>query len=300
MTFSICLLVHVCNIADDTTPYACDADLSTLLHNVEGDAASALIWFDANYMKLNQSKCHFMIASGSPEYMWFKVGDQVIWESSQEKLLGITIDKSLKFDQHVINICNKASAKVTALSRLIKIVPLEKKKILMNSFIESQFSYCPLIWMFCLSRKLNKRINRIQERGLRIVYQDYTSSFEELLKKDESVCIHHRNIQLVAIEMFKVKNNLIPDILKYIFQFNTNPAVKKTFLIPNANNEYMGKLSLRWFGPVVWETMLPESYKNITVLEKFKEDIKKWIPNNCVCRLCKNYIDKVGFIETFE
>ena len=63
---------------------------------------------------------------------------------------------------------------------------------------------------------------------------------------------------------------------------------------------HMGKLSLRWFGPVVWETMLPESYKSITTLEKFKEDIKKWIPDNCECRLCKEYLSKVGFIKTFE
>ena len=170
----------------------------------------------------------------------------------------------------------------------------------MKSFIESQFSYCPLIWMFCLSRKLNNRINHIQERGLRIVYQDYTSSFEELLKKDESVCIHHRNIQLVAVEMFKIKNDLCPEIMKYIFKRVEDPKSTNTFLIPNVNSEYMGKLSLRWFGPVVWETMLPISFKNITTLKKFGDEIKKWIPNNCECRLCKNYVAKVGFIKTFE
>ena len=170
----------------------------------------------------------------------------------------------------------------------------------MNSFIESQFSHCPLVWMFCLSRKLNGRINRIHERGLRIVYQDYTSSFEELLVKDETVCIHHRNIQLVAIEMFKIKNNLCPEIMKYIFKRVENPKSTKTFLIPNVNSEYMGKLSLRWFGPVVWENMLPESFKSITALEKFQSEIKKWVPNNCECRLCKEYVPKVGFTKTFE
>ena len=298
--FYLFVNTNVCNIADDTTPYACDVDLPTLLHNLESDAASAVMWFDANYMKLNQSKCHFIIASHSSEHMWINVGGQIIWESNQEKLLGSTIDKNIKFDKHLTNICKKASAKVTALSRLVKIVPLEKKKILMNSFITSQFSYCPLIWMFCYSRKLNKRINHIHERGLRMVYQDYTSSFGDLLIKDGSVCIHHRNIQLVAVEMFKVKHGLCPKILKYLFQFNTNPEVEKTFLIPNVNNEYMGKLSLRWFGPVVWEIMLPESYKHITTLETFKEDIKKWVPDNCRCRLCKNYVGQVGFIETFE
>ena len=72
----------------------------------------------------------------------------------------------------------------------------------MNSFIESQFSFCPLLWMFNGSRRLNNMIDRIQERGLRIVYRDYISSFEDLLKKNESVTIHHRNIQLAAVEMY--------------------------------------------------------------------------------------------------
>ena len=61
--------------------------------------------------------------------------------------------------------------------------------------------------MFC-SRKMNNKINYIHERALRLVYEDYKTSFEELLSKDNSVSIHHRNIQDVAIEMFKVKNDL--------------------------------------------------------------------------------------------
>ena len=61
-------------------------------------------------------------------------------------------------------------------------------------------------------------------------------------------------------------------------------------------SEYMGKLSLRYFGPVVWETMLPEKYKDIDNLGKFQDDIKGWIPD-CKCRLCKTYVASVGFIE---
>ena len=166
----------------------------------------------------------------------------------------------------------------------------------MNAFIESLFSYCPLVWMFCNSRRLNKRINHIHERGLRIVHEDYTSSFSELLKINGSVSIHHRNIQLVAILMFKVNNGLCPEIMRDLFQLNADPNSRTTFVIPKVKGEYMGKLSLRYFGPVVWETMLPESYKGITGLEKFKNDIKDWIPV-CNCRLCKNYIAGLGFTE---
>ena len=103
----------------------------------------------------------------------------------------------------ISNICKKASAKVTVPARLVKLVPFERKQILMTSFIISQFSYCPQIWMFC-SGKMNRKINYIHERALRLVYEDYTSSFNDLLVKDESVCIHHRNIQSVAIVMFKI------------------------------------------------------------------------------------------------
>ena len=82
-------------------------------------------------MKSNQSKCHFIMPSNSPEELfWIRVGEQVIWESQHEKLLGLELDKELKFHQHVKNICKKASAKVTALARLIKVVPLQKKSYL--------------------------------------------------------------------------------------------------------------------------------------------------------------------------
>ena len=146
--------------------------------------------------------------SNSPEHFWIRVGEQVIWESRHEKLLGLGVDKELKFHEHVKTICKKASAKLTALARMIKILPLERKKILFNSFVKSQFSHCPLVWMFNLSIVLNSRIDRLHERGLRIVYNDYTSSFDDLLIKNGSVRIHHRNIQLVAVEMYKVKNDL--------------------------------------------------------------------------------------------
>ena len=126
--FFLFLNTEVCNIADDTTPYACNADLHTLMHNLESDVASAIMWFDANFMKLNQPKCHLLLSSSSPEHLWIQVGEQIIWESLYEKLLGVTIDKDLKLKTHVQNICNKASAKVTALARLIKVVSMKRKK----------------------------------------------------------------------------------------------------------------------------------------------------------------------------
>ena len=79
----------------------------------------------------------------------------------------------------------------------------------MKAFIASKFGYCLLVWMFH-RKKLNSRVNKLHERALRIVYEDYASLLIELLKKDNSTTTHNRNIQLLATELFKVKNGLYP------------------------------------------------------------------------------------------
>ena len=80
---------------------------------------------------------------------------------------------------------------------------LSKKKILMNSFFKSLFSYCPLIWM-CLNRTINNKINHLHERYLQVIYNDNISSFKVLLERDGSAPIHNSNLQIFATEMFKV------------------------------------------------------------------------------------------------
>ena len=82
----------------------------------------------------------------------------------------------------------------------------------MEAFIESQFGYCPLAWMF-QSRSLNNKINRIHERALRITYNDKSSSFENLLEKDNSVTIHHKNIKILATETYKFLQGLSHHLL---------------------------------------------------------------------------------------
>ena len=77
---------------------------------------------------------------------------------------------------------------------------------------------------------MNKRINFIHERSLRIVYDDYDTTLEDLLKKDNSVSIHHRNVQKVSIEMLKVKHNLCPEFIQNIFhQKKSTTRSKATF-----------------------------------------------------------------------
>ena len=113
-----------------------------------------------------------------------------------ERLLGIDIDCKLSFENQINHVRSKTRAKIKVLAIIALFLNKTKRKLLMNAFFESQFSCYPLSWMFH-SRTLNNKINRLHERCLRIIYNDNTSSFTDLLEIDNSVSVHHRNIQVL-------------------------------------------------------------------------------------------------------
>ena len=66
--------INVCNYADDTTFYACDSDFHNLISRLEHDSVLAIKWFERNYMKLNQDKCHLLISGNKYERVWANIG----------------------------------------------------------------------------------------------------------------------------------------------------------------------------------------------------------------------------------
>ena len=99
-------------------------------------------------MKPNEDKCHFLLSRCKHEMMFAKIGQCRIGESEKQELLGVTIDKHLKFEEHIVKQCKKAGQKLSALARVCNNLNQERRRTLMKKFIESQFGYCPLIWMF--------------------------------------------------------------------------------------------------------------------------------------------------------
>ena len=292
----------LCNFADDNTLYACDISLKNLIDKLESSASSVINWFKYNYMKLNDSKCHLLVCGNKEEVIIAKIGNASIVESHEVKLLGTTIDRELNFKSHLTSICKKAGKKINALARLCKILPLQKRKIVMKAFFMSQFSFSPLLVMFC-DRALNSKIESLHYRALKIVYMDNLSSFDELLRIDKSVRVHHRNIQFLAIEMFKVKLGIAPQFMADIFTTRSisddaipgklrNPSEFYNF--ENPRSVRYGTETLRSLGPKIWN-ILPNDIKNSQNLMIFKNKIKPWTPENCPCRICKLYLPGVGF-----
>ena len=109
-----------------------------------------------------------------------KIGNKEITECKKGKLLGVTIDKHINMVEHIQKIWKQASNKLHVLARISNLLDERKRKILMKSFVISQFNYCPIVWMFC-QRRSNNLINKIHERALRIPYNDYESDFETLI-----------------------------------------------------------------------------------------------------------------------
>ena len=136
----------------------------------------------------------------------------------------------------------------------------------------------------CHNRTLNKQINKIHHRALSIVYRDYTSSFDTLLEKSGSVSIHYRNIQLLAIETFKMLKKLSPSIMSENFklketkyEFRTGSNLQS--YVPRT--ETYGIDSVSYLAPKIW-SIIPTEIKMCENLHTFKRLIKKWIPTSCL------------------
>ena len=174
---------------------------------------------------------------------------------------------------------------------------IAQRRSTMKAFICSQFGYCPLVWIFH-SRKINNRINSLHERALRVVYRDYNVTFSELLSKDKSVTVHQINLQLLATEVFKTKNELNPKIMEEIFTFKNvdyNLWNNASLKIGNLKTVYYGTESLTNLGPKIWN-LLSNEYKELKYLSRFKSRISNCVTDECHCRMCKNYAAKIRSI----
>ena len=120
-------------------------------------------------------------------------------------------------EEHVRCLCKKTGRRLSVLFRLSSYMNAKQKRTLMKSFFESQFRYCPLVWMF-YSRGVNNKINHRHEWAIRIIYKDNINTFEELLEKDGRYSIHHKMIQTLAIKLFKIKTNLSNNKMYHILQ----------------------------------------------------------------------------------
>ena len=149
---------NLCNYADDNTLYSIGKSLNMVKESLKTNFLIIQKWFYKNHMVLNPGKCHYLLLGNKSNSNTINLNGMKLVSSSFEKLLGILTDRDLSFDKHIKSLCRKAGQKLHAQARISNFVTHDQKRLLLNSIINSQFSYCPLIWMFC-SRSLNNLIN---------------------------------------------------------------------------------------------------------------------------------------------
>ena len=267
---------EVCNFADDNTLYCGDKNLNCVLTNLKYDLRNVMEWFKVNSLKANADKFQFMVlGTNQNESLNINIGGNTIKSSSEVVLLGVTIDCELKFKKHIDELCRRASYKLHALCRIRKFLSIEKARLIANAFIDSQFNYAPLIWMFAGKTAINK-ICKIQYRTLQVVYNDYNKSFEELLEVSNTTSIHQRHLKYLVTEVFKSTMHLNPEFMWNFFNEKPMPySLRKgnKLIIPQAKSSRFGINSLCFRGSVLWNN-LSASVKNSENLNKFKFNLK--------------------------
>ena len=148
-----------------------------------------------------------------------KINSIVISKSDSVELLGISIDNKLTFNEHINNLCRNASYRLYALRRIRKYLTQDQAKCLHNAFINSQFNYAPVIWMFCRKNQYLK-IQQIHHKALKDV-SNSVDGYDELLQMNNEITIHQKHLHALINEVFKSLNNSNPEFMWFYFTFNS-------------------------------------------------------------------------------
>ena len=193
------------------------------------------------------------------------------------------IDGKHNFNEHVHRICSKASAKISALHRLTGLVDYQSRKAIYTSFIASNFNYCPLVWFFTSRESINK-IDKIQERALKFVLKDHTSSYNDPFFKSGFDSFRIYAVKSLMTELLKSLEGMAPDYLSELFVKANNPYDTRDECKLIQRTTTYGLRSFQYYGAHVWN-MLPINIKAAQSLCEFKSFIRSWLGPTCSCQI---------------
>ncbi len=279
------------NYADDNTLCAMHKNKHEMLSNLRVACQIAIQWFDDNLMQANPEKFQFMVLSPfqkeARDHNTLDIGPVTLTSVIQAPLLGIIFDTELTFNAHVLGLRNKASFQLLTLKRLSTFMDVKTKLTILQSFIRSNFTYCCHIWYFC-SPTLRDKVEKIQYRGLRYVYNDYDSSYLVLLERAGMQSIDVLIQKTILIEIYKSLHNIGAAYLANLFSFATNNTRSNSLdlVVPRVKSTTYGLHSLRYHGTYLW-SHLPISAKRAETLDVFKIELGSYKGVTCKCSLCR-------------
>ena len=173
-------------------------------------------------MKPNPKKFQFMILGKSArQIIILNINNIKIRESQNVGQLGLTIDNQLTFKDHITMLCRRANNKHYAFRRIRKYLTLEKSKLLYNAFINNQFNYASIIWMFCRNQD-HLEVEKIHYKVLKIIYNS-SECYEDLLICNDEVPTHQKQLGTLATEIYKSLTDVNPYFMKNYFSITEIP-----------------------------------------------------------------------------
>ena len=207
----------VYNYADDNTLSYCHEDILLVKEKLELASEQAITWFKSNYMKANPDKFQAICFSRNNAQVDFQIETNTIKNNEVVKLLGLNIDKKLSFSQHISIITKKAARQINALQRISKNIDYEGRLRIYEAFVASNFVYCSIAYN-SYSPSQDRMIEKLNERALRLVCNDYESNYNDLLTKTGKSMLYVMRKNYLAEFVFKVLNNQAPPLDSTFFK----------------------------------------------------------------------------------
>ena len=242
---------NIANYADDNQLCNKNICVENLLDDLVNDANAVVAWFHENHKVDNPEKFKSIMLSrngGVCTPISFKNND--LCPTNEIKVLGVTLDDRLNFKSHVDDICNRASRQIDSFKRFSKYLKVDRRLSVYKSFIQSNFSYCPVAWLFC-GRKNSNKLAKLQERALRIVLDDLSSSYEFLCERANTLPFSFYRLRFLGIEMYKCIKETNPTYLNDLFCEQTSDYQLRDssrLIQPKFNTFKFGFKSFRYFG----------------------------------------------------
>jgi hypothetical protein len=279
-----------CNYADDTSIYVTGHSKDEVIHKLRDALKILVTWFRDNLMKVNVEKFQFLMLSPNrnDKGKQFSIHVENIELNSQQgaTLLGIYIDTELSFDKHIKQKCSKANAKLHALKRLACYLSEDCRLAVFRSFIIVHFLYCAAMLHFS-SKYFREKMENIVYRGLKFVYNDYSSLYADLLYRAKMCPLELMREKNVIIDIYKCINGIGSLYMKELFRLQKEDSRRgPTLQQPRARTAKYGTHSLKTLGPRLWNN-LPKDTKISGSVNILKSKLEKYTGYPCRCAQCK-------------
>ena len=274
--------------ADDTQFFISGQDPVTIQYSMQADLQSASEWIQSNGMGLNVDKCFSMWVGSNSEDLPLQLGNRNLQLRSSMKLLGITIDNALNFHEHVSKLVRKVSNQLQVLKRHKRLLPTGAKKRLYEAFILSHLlNYCSIVWNHCGKKNADK-LEKINERCLRFVFNDFHSTYDELFDYINQPCLQDRIIHDMLTLIYRALNGNTPVYIKNLLnERDTSYNLRGQHLlnVPRVNTTNYGLHSFRYSACKLWSS-LPNSFRTAPTTNAFKLAVNQIKFNSDCCSFC--------------